>query len=121
MAIKTMQFSMDNGLDACTHTAIKNLVRKKGDKAKRAEDLRKAIHCIQLLAEHEGIDLAESVETAEQSSVADEGGWIKWEGGECPVPYGTRIDVEYRSGARAVGIGALVPKMTGAHRHPLGA
>ena len=57
MAIQPMQFSMANGLDACTHTAIKYLVRKKGDKAKRAEDLRKAIHCIRLLAEHEGVEL----------------------------------------------------------------
>lgn len=62
MAIQPMQFSMANGLDACTHTAIKYLVRKKGDKAKRAEDLRKAIHCIQLLAQHEGIELGEVVQ-----------------------------------------------------------
>lgn len=64
MAIQPMQFSMANGLDACTHTAIKYLVRKKGDKAKRAEDLRKAIHCIQLLAQHEGIELGEAVQPA---------------------------------------------------------
>lgn len=135
MAIQPMQFSMANGLDACTHTAIKYLVRKKGDKAKRAEDLRKAIHCIQLLAEHEGIELeareatpadpvpyigpdrrkaAEPAATVnDHLTVADADGWIKWEGGECPVPYGTRVDVEYRSGARAMGIRALVLKMTG--------
>ena len=64
MAIQPMQFSMANGLDACTHTAIKYLVRKKGDKAKRAEDLRKAIHCIQLLALHEGIELDDAVQPA---------------------------------------------------------
>lgn len=64
MAIQPMQFSMANGLDACTHTAIKYLVRKKGDKAKRAEDLRKAIHCIQLLAQHEGLELGEAVQPA---------------------------------------------------------
>lgn len=51
--------------------------------------------------------------TAEQSSVADEDGWIKWGGGKCPVPYGTRIDVKYRGGGRAVGIGALIPKLLG--------
>ena len=62
MAIQPMQFSMANGLDACTHTAIKYLVRKKGDKNKRAEDLRKAIHCIQLLAQHEGIELGEAAQ-----------------------------------------------------------
>jgi len=64
MAIQPMQFSMANGLDACTHTAIKYLVRKKGDKNKRAEDLRKAIHCIQLLAQHEGIELGESAQSS---------------------------------------------------------
>jgi hypothetical protein len=64
MAIQPMQFSMANGLDACTHTAIKYLVRKKGGKAKRAEDLRKAIHCIQLLAQHEGLELGEAVQSA---------------------------------------------------------
>ena len=62
MVIQPMQFSMANGLDACTHTAIKYLVRKKGDKNKRAEDLRKAIHCIQLLAQHEGIELGEAAQ-----------------------------------------------------------
>lgn len=25
-------------------------------------------------------------------------GWIEWEGGECPVPRGTIVDVRYRSG-----------------------
>lgn len=114
MAIQPMQFSMANGLDACTHTAIKYLVRRKGDKAKRAEDLRKAIHCIQLLAQHEGIELGEAVQPAAVPlTAADADGWIKWEGGECPVAYGTPIDVEYRSGERAVGLGALVPKVLG--------
>lgn len=119
MAIQPMQFSMANGLDACTHTAIKYLVRKKGDKAKRAEDLRKAIHCIQLLAQHEGIELGEGQEqpaavpyigpdrrkAAEPAAtvndpltVADAGGWIKWEGGECPVAEDARVVVRARDG-----------------------
>lgn len=25
-------------------------------------------------------------------------GWIEWKGGECPVPIGTRVDVQYRKG-----------------------
>ncbi|AUG88573.1 hypothetical protein [Pseudomonas phage TC6] len=24
--------------------------------------------------------------------------WIEWNGGECPVPYGTKVDVIYRDG-----------------------
>lgn len=31
--------------------------------------------------------------TAEQSSVVDEDGWIKWEGGECPVGSHTPVDI----------------------------
>jgi hypothetical protein len=48
MRIQPMEFSMANGLDACTHSAIKYLTRKKGDTAKQLEDLDKAIHCIQI-------------------------------------------------------------------------
>lgn len=60
------------------------------------------------------IDPDRRQETAEQSlSAVDVDDWIKWDGGECPVAYGTPIDVEYRSGERAVGLGALVPKMLG--------
>lgn len=57
MAIQPMEFCMANGLDFATSSAIKYLTRKKGDKDKRAIDLRKAVHCIQLLAQHEGITL----------------------------------------------------------------
>lgn len=39
----------------------------------------------------------------------DADGWIKWEGGEwgeCPVPDGTLIDVEYRDGERKLSLPA---------------
>lgn len=45
--------------------------------------------------------------TAEQSSVADEDGWIKWGGGECPVDAGTAVDVRYRNGKVAMNVPAL--------------
>jgi hypothetical protein len=57
LAIQPMEFALKNNLDFATSNAIKYLVRRKGDAAKRAEDLRKAIHCIQILAEHEGVNL----------------------------------------------------------------
>lgn len=57
MAIQPMEFCLQNRLDFATSSAIKYLTRKKGGPDKRAIDLRKAIHCIQLLAQHEGIDL----------------------------------------------------------------
>lgn len=57
LAIQPMEFSLKNNLDFATSNAIKYLVRKKGDKSKRREDLLKAIHCIEILASHEGIEL----------------------------------------------------------------
>jgi hypothetical protein len=57
MQIQPMTFCMANKLDYATSNVIKYVMRKKGDQAKRKEDLNKAIHCIQLLAEHEGITL----------------------------------------------------------------
>ena len=57
MTIQPMQFCMANGFDFATSNVIKYVVRNKGDKEKRAEDLRKAKHCIDIIAKHEGIDL----------------------------------------------------------------
>lgn len=48
LGIQPMEYSVANGLNACAHTAIKYITRKKGDKAKRLEDLDKAIHSIEL-------------------------------------------------------------------------
>lgn len=51
MAIQPMQYSMANGLDACQHTAIKYVTRfrQKGG----VDDLRKAIHTLEMLIEFE--------------------------------------------------------------------
>lgn len=51
LAIQPMQYSMANGLDACQHSVIKYVTRfrSKGGVA----DLRKAIHCIEMLIEFE--------------------------------------------------------------------
>lgn len=57
MQIQPMTFCMMNNFNYATSNVIKYVTRKKGDKSKRKEDLNKAIHCIQLLAEHEGITL----------------------------------------------------------------
>jgi hypothetical protein len=57
MVIQPMTFCMKNKFDYATSNVIKYVTRKKGDQAKRKEDLNKAIHCIQLLAEYEGIEL----------------------------------------------------------------
>jgi hypothetical protein len=51
MKIQPMRYSMANGLNACQHTAIKYITRYKQKGG--IEDLRKAIHCIELLIEFE--------------------------------------------------------------------
>lgn len=49
--IQPWHFCMVNGLDFATSSVIKYVCRKKGDKAKQIEDLRKAIHNIEMKIE----------------------------------------------------------------------
>lgn len=51
MAIQPMEFSIANNLNACQHTAVKYIVRRKGDRETRLEDLDKAIHTLQIYKE----------------------------------------------------------------------
>lgn len=51
LAIQPMEFSMANDLNACQHTAVKYIVRKKGDREQRLMDLDKAIHTLQIYKE----------------------------------------------------------------------
>lgn len=45
MRIQPLEFSMANGLNSCQHTAIKYIVRRKGN---RIEDIDKAIHTLRI-------------------------------------------------------------------------
>lgn len=47
MPIQPLEFSMANQLDACQHSIIKYITRRKGDKAKRLEDIDKAMHVLE--------------------------------------------------------------------------
>ena len=82
LAIQPMQYSMANKLDACQHTIIKYVTRFR-DKNGRV-DLEKAKHVIDMLIELEYGNSAES-----------ESGWIEWNGGECPVPPNTKVEIQY--------------------------
>lgn len=53
LKIQPMEYSMANGLDACQHTVIKYVTRFR-DKG-GIEDLRKAIHTIEMLIELEAL------------------------------------------------------------------
>lgn len=53
--IQPMQYAMANNLSALEFSIVKYL-RHKGDKAKRLEDLRKLIHCAEMLLEWEEND-----------------------------------------------------------------
>lgn len=54
LAIQPMQYSMANKLDPLQHTAIKYITRFRDKNG--VVDLQKAIHCIQMLIEHEAGD-----------------------------------------------------------------
>jgi hypothetical protein len=51
LAIQPMEYSMANGLNACQHTIIKYVTRYAAKNG--VEDLRKAIHTIEMLIEFE--------------------------------------------------------------------
>ena len=90
LAIQPMQYSMANKLDACQHTIIKYVTRFR-DKGGLA-DLKKARHVIDMLIELEYGEKADKATTTEESG----DGWIQWNGGECPVPAGTMVDIRFR-------------------------
>lgn len=46
-------------------------------------------------------------EAVKAKEIADKDGWIKWEGGECPVARGTLVDVKYRELTECCGVSAL--------------
>lgn len=48
MKIQPIEFSMANDLNACQHTAIKYIVRRKGN---RLQDIDKAIHTLHIYRE----------------------------------------------------------------------
>lgn len=51
LPIQPMLYSMANKLDACQHTIIKYVTRFRAKGG--IEDLRKAMHCIELLIDYE--------------------------------------------------------------------
>lgn len=70
LAIQPMRYSMKNGLNACQHTAIKYVTRYK-DKG-GIEDLKKAIHCIELLIQYEQEEEEHEHERRQQMVPVDE-------------------------------------------------
>ena len=92
LAIQPMQYSMANKLDACQHTIIKYVTRFR-DKGKLA-DLEKARHVLDMLIE---LEYGSKSENAEKHAELGDG-WIQWNGGECPVPARTRVEIRFRRG-----------------------
>lgn len=45
---------------------------------------------------------------AEPQPAPSNDGWIEWNGGECPVPKGTLIDVRHRDGEEFLDVAALI-------------
>ena len=68
LAIQPMRYSMKNGLNACQHTAIKYVTRYK-DKGTPIEDLKKAIHCIELLIQFEQEEREEREHERKQQAI----------------------------------------------------
>jgi hypothetical protein len=87
-AIQPWDYITSNNLGYLEGNIIKYVSRWK-DKG-GIQDLEKARHYLDKLIE---IQSAES-----NAGAANADGWIEWKGGDCPVPYGTMIEVRFRRG-----------------------
>ena len=77
-------------LDALKMATLQNQL----DMIMTGEELRKC---------ESAISKAEAALAAPQPSYDD---WIPWEGGECPVTVGTRVDAKFRDGEKAYNVPA---------------
>lgn len=92
LAIQPVEYIHANGIGYMEGNVIKYVTRwkQKGGVA----DLEKAKHYIDLLIELEmGKEAVDAPKPAESGD-----GWIQWNGGECPVPARTRVDIRFRRG-----------------------
>lgn len=92
LAIQPVEYIHANGIGYMEGNVIKYVTRwkQKGGVA----DLEKAKHYIELLIELEANK--EAVDAPRPDELGD--GWIQWDGGECPVPARTRVDIRFRRG-----------------------
>ena len=67
LAIQPMEYSLANNLDAAQHTAIKYVTRFRNKGG--IEDLRKAIHTIEMLIEFESRNANDPIESSTQAEV----------------------------------------------------
>lgn len=115
MAIQPMEYSMQNGLDACQHTIIKYVTRfrEKGG----IEDLEKAKHCIDLLihfeqekpsSESSGFDEGRMDAIGRNGNDGEHYGsfYTHWNGGEQPVPHDAVVELLFRDGEESAPVAA---------------
>lgn len=92
LAIQPVEYIHANGIGYMEGNVIKYLSRWKSKGG--ISDLEKAKHYIELLIELEANK--EAVDAPKPDESGD--GWIHWNGGECPVPAGTKVDIRFRRG-----------------------
>ena len=92
LAIQPVEYIHANGIGYMEGNVIKYLSRWKSKGG--ISDLEKAKHYIELLIELEANK--EAVDAPKPAELGD--GWIQWNGGECPVPARTRVDIRFRRG-----------------------
>ena len=92
LPIQPVEYIHANGLGYFEGNVVKYVTRWKSKGG--IADLEKAKHYIELLIELE--NQRNSVDATKPDESGD--GWIQWDGGECPVPAGTRVDVRFRRG-----------------------
>ena len=97
LPIQPVEYIHANGLGYFEGNVVKYVTRWKSKGG--IADLEKAKHYIELLIELE--NQRNSVDAEKPAELGD--GWIQWDGGECPVPAGTPVQVRFRDGGEFEG------------------
>jgi len=92
LPIQPVEYIHANGLGYFEGNVVKYVTRWKSKGG--IADLEKAKHYIELLIELE--NQRNSVDAEKPAELGD--GWFQWNGGDCPVPAGTMVQVRFRRG-----------------------
>ena len=90
LEIQPVEYIHANGIGYMEGNVIKYITRWKAKGG--IADLEKAKHYIELLIELE--TEKQSVDAMEKTAES-QSGWIEWNGGECPVPPNTKVEIQY--------------------------
>ena len=92
MPIQPVEFIVANSIPYREANVIKYVARHATKNG--VQDINKAIHYLEMIRD----DYPEQTQSESDSAQIGDDGWIEWNGGERPVPDGTKTFLKFRDG-----------------------